>query len=522
MKTAALAAALITVAAVPAVAAPVRLVLAGDSIFLPNLDDDSHRCHVDPADMDRPGLDTDRKLAACNDAADDVVNGPEDEKDLAHLYVRANRDAQVTADDHVRVFVRRNGTYQVADRLTASELRHGVDLAVEGKDVVRDPSKWDGRATVKVTTPDSVATKTMRVAPMLLQNDLQPATTVFAAEPPAKPTPLPPIPQAWAPSGWGSFDAGLRAAGAPMRYVTGTDGFWWDQWWQDLFEPATVSMPTRHGVQEMRILIRSASLWEIDGQQTLRPTSRLLFRDLRGPGVGVVQEFTPESRSWGLDLRNSTGNIESVPPYAGYPQGRVVYGTAFDNERKPDPAFIRMITSQGAQPAIAVDTSWLAVGHADETMHVVRANNARGWTLMVADPRLAAKIRPLTDPKLADQNETAAKHIDDQMKIMLAETGLRPDELVRVPVQFKLLHDYPLFVAETTGIPNGISLNDRSFAAPDPKVPEFRKATEQALTKQGVRVHWVDDMEWAHNGGGEVHCTTNAFRDTSGSRPWWI
>ncbi|MFD1052480.1 hypothetical protein ACFQ1S_46280 [Kibdelosporangium lantanae] len=76
-------------------------------------------------------------------------------------------------------------------------------------------------------------------------------------------------------------------------------------------------MPTRHGIQEMRILIRSASLWEPDGQLTLRPTSRVLFRDLRGPGVGVVQEFTPESRFWGLDLRNSTGNIESVPPYAG-------------------------------------------------------------------------------------------------------------------------------------------------------------------------------------------------------------
>ncbi|GAB3905251.1 hypothetical protein GCM10029964_100220 [Kibdelosporangium lantanae] len=211
-----------------------------------------------------------------------------------------------------------------------------------------------------------------------------------------------------------------------------------------------------------------------------------------------------------------------MPPYAGYPQGRVVYGTAFDNERKPDPAFVRMITSQGAQPAIAVDTSWLAVGHADETMHVVRANNARGWTLMVADPRLAARIRPITDPELADQNETAARHIDDQMRIMLAETGLRPDELVRVPVRFKLLHDFPFFVAETTGIPNGISLTARSFAAPDPQVPEFRTATEQALAKQGVKVHWVDDMGWAHAGGGEVHCTTNAFRDTSGARPWWV
>jgi len=136
---------------------------------------------------------------------------------------------------------------------------------------------------------------------------------------------------------------------------------------------------------------------------------------------------------------------------------------------------------------------------------------------MVADPRLAARIQPIADPNLKAQNETAAEHIDDQIRIMLTETGLRPDELVRVPVRFKLLHDYPLFVADTAGIPNGISLTARSFAAPDPQVSEFREATERVLASHGVRVHWIDDMRWAHNGGGEVHCTTNAFRDVSSS-----
>ncbi|MEV0375408.1 protein-arginine deiminase family protein [Streptomyces sp. NPDC050636] len=28
-----------------------------------------------------------------------------------------------------------------------------------------------------------------------------------------------------------------------------------------------------------------------------------------------------------------------------------------------------------------------------------------------------------------------------------------------------------------------------------------------------MRVHWVEDFSWAHVGGGEVHCATNALRE---------
>src|SRR5437870_2064414 len=48
---------------------------ARGAIFLPNLDDDERRCIVDPTDLDAPGRAVDDKLAACNDAADDRING---------------------------------------------------------------------------------------------------------------------------------------------------------------------------------------------------------------------------------------------------------------------------------------------------------------------------------------------------------------------------------------------------------------------------------------------------------------
>ncbi|QNE19767.1 hypothetical protein F1D05_19895 [Kribbella qitaiheensis] len=35
-----------------------------------------------------------------------------------------------------------------------------------------------------------------------------------------------------------------------------------------------------------------------------------------------------------------------------------------------------------------------------------------------------------------------------------------------------------------------------------------------------LRVHWVEDYFWAHLAGGEVHCATNALRDTKTTDTW--
>jgi len=272
-------------------------------------------------------------------------------------------------------------------------------------------------------------------------------------------------------------------------------------------------------------------------------------RDLRGPDVGIVQELAAKASPSLDDLLNMGGNIESLPPYAGSPHGRIVYGSG---ARRPDAGFITMVTGQGYQPPVVVDTSWLMVGHADETTHVVRADNARGWTLAVADPRLAVRLlrdvqrhggggqrlfadtnarhKPTVDELLSTglpDNEAAARHIDDQLKILLKATGLRADELVRLPVFFDKVPGYGLFKALTPGLVNGLSITDRQFAAPDPHGPQlhgrdvFRQAAERALGRNGVRVHWVEDFFWAHLGGGEVHCATNALRDTRETTPWW-
>jgi protein-arginine deiminase len=541
------------------------------AIFLANVDDDERRCTVDAGELEQPGSAVDEKLAACNDAADERINGPRDRADLAPLDVPARRDLSrsstgrldVTPADKAGIFDLANG--RAVTQLTAEQLRRGVRLGLEGRDVLRDRSRWDGTVTVTLTVADHGRTATdvvkLRVAPLMLQNDLQRAETVLAGKPnegvgwPGE-APYPPgVPGEWEPFAE-TLGQATRSSGAKLQFVQGTPGGWKDMWLQDTFEPATASMPAPAGSHTMRVLIRSGNVWDFgtveDPLPTPRPAGRLLYRDLRGPDVGIVQELSPTASPVTDDLLNMGGNIETLPPYAGYPDGRVLYGAG---ERKPDPGFLELVTGQGFQTPLRIDTSWLAIGHADETTHVVRANNARGWTLAVADPRLAEQLlrdaqrqgaggqrlfadtnsprKPTVDQVLADSNQLttnrqAAEHIDEQLAILLTATRLRRDELVRLPVLFESHPVLPGLRAMTPGLVNGLSLTDREFAAPDPHGPTvhgvdvFKSAAERALRRTGVRVHWVENFFWSHLGGGEVHCATNALRDTRGTDRWWL
>ncbi|MFF7726955.1 protein-arginine deiminase family protein [Streptomyces sp. NPDC008001] len=545
-------------------------------VVLPNLDDDARRCTLRPGDLDRLDVAVDERLAACNDAADEVVNGADDAKDLTPLSVpplavggqaRARVALPAAQGPYARIFVIRGGKYVslgAGGRLGAEELRRGVRLAVEARDIVRDRKRWDGRIAVTLSVEEHGDTRSARaelqVAPVLLQHDLQRAQHVFAAAPgPGVGQPAE-VPASSRPPGqWQEFADSLRKAakesGLPegeLRFQRGTSQWWRDIWRQDIAEPGYVTRPTPHGPQILRILLRSPNYWTSpDGRSaSLRRAGRLLFRDLRGPGVGVVQQYTPTAqREKNVDeLLNFTGNFESLPPYAGHPRGRILYGSSA--ERRPDPSFVGMLNAQGQQPPVVLDTSWLLVGHADETVHVVRADNARGWTLAVSDPRKAVELlqrarrageggrhlfagtaagdRPTVDQFLryeqqAGDNADAARHIDGQLAVLLRETGLKPQEIVRLPVLYVRADagkGLPRrHIAFSPALANGLSLTARDYAAPAPHGPQvagrdlFRAETERALATGGVRVHWVENFSWAHLGGGEVHCATNALRE---------
>ncbi|MFH8346582.1 protein-arginine deiminase domain-containing protein [Streptomyces sp. NPDC018045] len=438
------------------------------AVFLPNIDDDAERCRtIGPDGKPLPEAQLDR----CNDASDEKVDGKEDEKDLARLRTvpvpnaadGATGTVRVTSGARqVRLFLKRPAGWEPvtpATRLSAAELRAGVELGLEGKDVVRDRARWDGTAHVDLTvtsggtrSSDRVA---LRVAPLLTHHHLQRAQRLLV-------TRL---------SGGGAYAAAQREFVRQLDAEAARAGIteppvmftkYPDVWAQDFVEPAYASMPGPGGrPRSLRIMLRSA--------QDLREAGRQLFEKMRGPGVGVVQLWGAEpSADPSLD---SMGNLETIPPYThqgrSFPAGRVIMGERQDSGAKPAAAMRELLEAQGAQSPLLLDTSWLAVGHVDEFVQFLPAATGRGWTIGVADPEAGMKIlraaaaaghgaervfsapdaprspapketiaQALASATLRADNALATRRIKANLEILRRATGVTDAEVVRVPALF--------------------------------------------------------------------------------------
>ncbi|KAG8405108.1 hypothetical protein J3459_011398 [Metarhizium acridum] len=83
------------------------------------------------------------------------------------------------------------------------------------------------------------------------------------------------------------------------------------------------------------------------------------------------------------------GNLETIPPCScggkNYPAGRAVMG----RHNSKTPTMLSFLKAQEAQhPIDDLDHDRLSVGHADEYMQFLPANNSRGWIMTVDDPTL--------------------------------------------------------------------------------------------------------------------------------------
>ncbi|WP_185441706.1 protein-arginine deiminase family protein [Kribbella qitaiheensis] len=78
----------------------------------------------------------------------------------------------------------------------------------------------------------------------------------------------------------------------------------------------------------------------------------------------------------------------------------------------------------------------------------------------------------LADSNGLAEDEEAARHIDDQVEILLKATGLRRSELVRLPVLFAKNARTGLLRTMLPGLVNGLSLSSRHIAVPDPHGPK--------------------------------------------------
>src|SRR5262249_8500133 len=131
------------------------------------------------------------------DAADEVVNGANDLKDLARIKLLpwkeapAAATAQLTVEDAVaaaavRLFRDAGSGFAplAAPDLTAADLISGGDFAIEAKDFPQSSMGWDGYAVLHLVVSDGKKTVVddkvkMRVAPYVLINNTSDLATVW-------------------------------------------------------------------------------------------------------------------------------------------------------------------------------------------------------------------------------------------------------------------------------------------------------------------------------------------------------
>ncbi|MBT9558780.1 MAG: protein-arginine deiminase [Myxococcales bacterium] len=532
----------------------------GGAIVLANIDDDQTRCDNTVNDVDLP---------KCHDATDEVVNGALDLDDLARLHVLPWNGASATATARIeldppdagRVFIHVRPDLELGwEALGVAQegivsgknanLSTGIELAIEAKDIVRDTSTWDGKIKVTLIVDDEGKelgrdSVVVRVAPIVTYHHMLPAETIYATKLNG--------------SDSEDFRNDLAAAIAESDSKPKFKGVLYsDQWTQDFFETGYMSMPTSDGQQHViRVNYRSANVYD-NGDNPLREAGRFAF-DLRGVDSAAIQEYDTGSDPQ-MDSLNSFGNTETIPPYShdgkDYPLGRLFRGRV--NTFYPDPRFSKMMESQLVQPPVYVDTSWLIVGHVDESMTFLPTSKAqRGWTVGVSDAVMAKQMfeglvedghgevivfdnqkwssfppksaeitisKLLADQDIAEASAEAVVYIDEQIDVLLAETGVTRDELV----PFAGLHEKQggYSVAYQPGTVNGLLIDASVFAPPKTHGPiidgvdPFTRQIEEALTEIGMAVHFVEDWDLYHRLLGEVHCGSNAMRATPSAR-WW-
>jgi protein-arginine deiminase len=545
------------------------------AIFLANIDDDQKAC---PATASNGAILSDVDLAKCNDAADTVINGDSDALDLAPLGVRAwpaapdgttaTLSVDAAAAPYVHLFIQRGGalTYfdWTTDQLSTDELRAGATLAIEGTDVVRDTAVWNGYATITLAVGTTSDVVQMRLAPIVTRHHLaqeeQVFVTKFATDPGST---------ALRDTLYGAMDG--TDAGTPPPNVTEIDGdqtfggnyVYDDQWTQDFFEVGYMSMPAPGGQQHViDVYLRSANVYyPADAKNPLRDAGKVVFAKFRGPdAAGVVAYDIKHDQN--MDSLNSFGNLETVPPYSlngkDYPLGRLFRGSI--PSFSPDPVFEKMMESQAVQPPIYIDTSWLLVGHVDETISFVKAGTPRGWAVLVNDAALAKQMLQdqvnagnggvlmfdqmswldngnnpypaaiaikdvLADTNIMATSDAAAASVDGQLQILKQETGITDSEIVHVPFLHEPVQGYSL--AYQPGTVNGLYYAPDVFAAPDPHGPIingqdiFKTQLAGALAPLGVNVVWIEDWDLYHRLSGEVHCGTNSKRGLMPGEKWW-
>jgi len=278
---------------------------------------------------------------------------------------------------------------------------------------------------------------------------------------------------------------------------------------------------------------------------------------LLGPDFGHFQIGGSQPNS--LD---SFGNLEVSPPVTvngrSYPLGRIVfggreYGNYNVETRQMMPEIRRFLYAQKVQSPVEIYTDWLAVGHVDEIMCFVPADNEIGFQMLMASPGRAAAILQrlsanghddvvmfegkhrldgrsaertvgdlLADGRFWSANTIFQQYQDQNRGILQGALGIEDKDILEIPVVF-----YPPSTQRTLAyfpdMVNHLVIGNYSLV-PKPYGPvvdgedQFEKAFRDAMPTRTVK--FIEDWYSYHELSGEVHCGTNCLREPPPVN-WW-
>jgi len=277
---------------------------------------------------------------------------------------------------------------------------------------------------------------------------------------------------------------------------------------------------------------------------------------LLAPGFGLVKKGSDTSSL------NYGGNIETSPPVTvggkKFILGRFIYGSQSRGSDIMD--MDAFYTAQQVQDPVRLDTTWLSVGHVDETITMVPTSS--GFRLVMASAQRALDVLQdlqnkgnggapvmvgrqdvdmnfnpignlettvtalLKNSKLVTFNELVAKKIKEQRNLLTAGLGIKDSDVIDLPVLYRKSGPIRGLADAFTGgmanmlIVNGHAALAKPFGPVVGGVDMFEQEAINKLSPLGLTLHFIDDWYTYHLMLGEVHCGTNTIR-TENQFNWW-
>ncbi|KAM9299539.1 protein-arginine deiminase type-1-like [Gastrophryne carolinensis] len=274
-------------------------------------------------------------------------------------------------------------------------------------------------------------------------------------------------------------------------------------------------------------------------------------KQVLGPDFGYVTREVAETST--LD---AFGNLEVSPPVTAdgkdYPLGRILYGGSLTKSGEQMTEVVtQFLNAQLVQSPIRLFSTWLLVGHIDEFMSFVPANDKKGFRLLLASPRACLELfsqkqkeghgkaimfegaksdhytidEILADKSLKRASEFSQDCIDTNRKILKKKLGLTDAEIIDIPQ----LYTYDMSNEQVEGyFPNMVNMLvlGNHLAIPKPFGPRIggqcclEARARSLLEPLGLSCTFLDDFSTYHKNCGDIHCGTNVVRKPFDFK-WW-